>query len=78
MDARCPFRRVCAFFRNEMEFMPGTAGLYRHRYCRRGSAQCARFRLYQALGAEAVPHDLFPYDEDRADSILSTPSRARA
>jgi hypothetical protein len=67
----CRFRRSCAFFRNEMEYMPGTAGLYREKYCRRARSKCARYAVYHALGPQAVPSDLFPYQHDRAEAILA-------
>lgn len=73
MVVSCRFRRTCAFFQNEMEYMPGTSGLYRQKYCRQASSQCARYALYQALGPKAVPPDLFPYDHERAQEILSRP-----
>ena len=72
--SNCPFRRVCAFYRNEMEYMPGTAGLYRRKYCGTRSAGCARHMIYRAAGAQAVPPDLFPYQQARAAEILGNPA----
>ena len=69
--ASCRFRRICAFFQNEMEYMPGTAGLYRDRYCHKASSKCARYAIFRAAGREAVPPDLFPYQHDRAVDILA-------
>jgi len=75
----CPFRRVCAFFRNEMAYMPGTTGLYRRKYCAGRCADCARHMVYQSAGLRAVPTDLFPYQQNRVASILAKrPSQTSA
>ena len=69
--ASCRYRRACAFFRNDMEYMPGTSGLYRQRYCHKDSASCARYAIYKALGPEVVPPDLFPYQHNRVETVLA-------
>ncbi len=67
----CRFHKICAFFRNEMDYMPGTAGMYRKQYCMGRPAQCARCMVYTAQGPEAVPDNLFPYQQKRVEAILS-------
>jgi hypothetical protein len=67
----CGFHKICAFFQNEMDYMPGTAGLYRRKYCMDRPGGCARHMVYSAPGAEAVPGDLYPYQQDRARDIIA-------
>ena len=66
----CEFRKGCLFFRNQMDNLPGTAGLYRQQYCHGRRHQCARHMVQRELGGAAVPKDLLPYHHDRACCLL--------
>ena len=68
--ARCPFRRFCGFFLNQMENLPGTAGMYRQRFCLDKPSACARYAVYRNAGREQVPVDLLPFEHDRVETIL--------
>lgn len=66
----CECLSKCPFFNDKMADMPSTAGIYKKRYCQGDFGQCARYRVFRALGREAVPADLFPNQGKRADQIL--------
>jgi len=72
----CEFRKGCLFFRNQMDNLPGTAGLYRRQYCHGRRSECARHMVQRELGPSAVPNDLLPYHHDRARSVLGHARRA--
>ena len=67
----CECLAKCPFFNDRMENMPGMADLYKQNYCHKDYAQCARYRVFKALGRENVPPDLFPNDAEGADAILN-------
>lgn len=68
--ADCPCLSGCPFYNDNMKGMDGMKELYKSRYCRGDNAQCARFMIFQKLGKEAVPPDLFPSMVSRAKEIL--------
>jgi hypothetical protein len=52
--------------------MPLVTGFFKEMYCHsEDSSICARLRVYKALGEEAVPGDLFPNDEERANALIA-------
>lgn len=71
----CEFRKGCLFFRNKMDNLPGTAGLFRRQYCQGRCSGCARFMVQRELGEQAVPRDLLPYHHDRAMTIIQAARR---
>lgn len=67
----CERLKGCPFFTDKMAGMPNSAGLFKQTYCLGGEKlQCARYQL--AAAGVAVPHDLFPNDIDRAQTLLSS------
>jgi hypothetical protein len=66
----CPALPRCPFFNDTMADMPAVANLIKRRLCQGDAAGCARYRVLQALGREAVPPDLFPDQTDRAQKLL--------
>lgn len=50
--------------------MPTASELLKQQYCHGDWASCARCMIFQSLGREAVPFDLFPDEIDRAIEIL--------
>lgn len=60
----------CPFFHDRMKNMPTASELLRQRFCKGDWASCARWMVFQSLGREAVPVDLFPDQADRARAIL--------
>ena len=70
MTSTCPYRRRCAFFRCEMDNLPGTAGLYRRRYCFGRHSQCARYIAYWDLDGRLECEDLLPHQHKRAEAMV--------
>lgn len=68
--ADCEIFADCVFFDDKMASKPATAELMKDRYCLGDESQCARYKVYKALGGEKVPTDLFPNQTDRADRII--------
>lgn len=67
----CPRLARCPFFNDKLQKMPAVADMAKASYCRSGHFEnCARFRVAEAAGAEAVPSNLFPDQLDRVESIL--------
>ena len=69
--ADCVLLEKCPFFSGGMQDMPGHAELFRELYCRGGHDICARHMIFQRLGHEAVPKDLFPNEVSRANAIIA-------
>lgn len=70
--ADCQLIEKCIFFNDKMGDMPSMASIYKKRYCRDDNSGCARFQVFQALGRERVPVDLYPNDTDRAAEVIAT------
>jgi hypothetical protein len=68
--AECVCVAGCIFFNDKMANMPSMADIYKERYCKGDSTQCARYVVFKALGRENVPGDLYPNDLDRAEKLL--------
>jgi hypothetical protein len=61
----------CPFFNDRMAGKPSTADVYKQKYCKGDSNDCARHIVFTALGKGAVPSDLYPNQKDRAMAIVS-------
>lgn len=68
--ADCALTPTCLFFNDKMKNMPKTASVFKHDFCRGDFRSCARFRVFEALGREHVPEDLYPNDERRASRLI--------
>lgn len=68
--SECGFVSRCTFFEDRMSKMPGMAEMLRTRYCVGDFTECARHRLTEEFGLEAVPSDLFPNQNEVAEQIL--------
>ncbi|MBI5510499.1 MAG: hypothetical protein HY903_17215 [Deltaproteobacteria bacterium] len=66
----CELLHGCPFYNDRMKGREATAELYKMRYCRADSAECARYLVFRALGRPCVPGTLFPNDHDQARSII--------
>jgi len=67
-DCECLPR--CPFFNDRMADMPALADTMKGKYCRGEFGRCARHQIFEKLGSEGVPLDLFPNQLDRVASIL--------
>ena len=68
--ADCECLPTCIFFNDKMKNKPASAEQFKRNYCRGDNKDCARFQVFQALGKENVPTDLFPNQPDRAKKII--------
>lgn len=68
--ANCELLDGCAFFNDRMADQPVTADLMKSRLCKIDNAECARYKVYRALGEEKVPPNLFPNQLDKASRII--------
>ena len=69
--ADCECLEICPFFNDKMANMPSMADMLKSRYCKGDWADCARHRVFVALGIEGVPIDLYPNQEDEADKLIA-------
>jgi hypothetical protein len=69
--ADCPKLITCPFFVGKMENMPAVSGYLKTQFCQRDYQTCARYMVFQALGVEQVPKDLFPNEPKRAYALIS-------
>lgn len=66
----CELLDACSFFIYEMK-VESIAHRFKERYCRSCKEACAIYMVYSAVGAGAIPLDLYPNEYDRALAILS-------
>lgn len=68
---RCGFLDECTFFNETMKEMLGVADVLKSRYCFGEFHRCARLKVCNAFGDDAVPPELSPHDHERAQKILA-------
>ena len=68
--SECECLEGCVFFNDKMAEMPATAQIMKEMYCLKDNTTCARYIVFQKLGRERVPADLFPRQVDRANQII--------
>lgn len=68
--ADCKLTGGCLFFNDQMANMPGTAEIYKKKYCAGEYADCARYLVFKAIGREHVPKDLFPNQQEKVQKII--------
>lgn len=66
----CELLQGCLFFNDKMADMPSTAEIIKLKFCQGNNADCARYRVFRALGREKVPRNLFPNQMDAAQRII--------
>lgn len=70
--ANCELIDKCLFFNDKMRNMPGTAEMFKKKYCIENNSYCARHIVVKAMGREKVPPNLFPNQVDEAKRLIST------
>ncbi len=68
--AECECLPQCPFFHDRMSAMPTMADIFKARYCLGENFHCARHKVFETLGREHVPRDLFPNQLERALEII--------
>ena len=66
----CECLSGCPFFNDKMAEKPALAHLMKKQYCLGDFMSCARHRIFLAKGKDAVPGNLFPNQNERADQVL--------
>jgi len=61
----------CPFFHDRMESKPTLAELYKRQYCRGDSTDCARHKVFKALGRGKVPANFYPTQTDKVEAIIA-------
>ena len=69
--ADCECLAGCPFFNDKMPDNSGLGAIYKKKYCRNDNSQCARYTIFKKLGKAAVPVNLYPNMQERANQILS-------
>lgn len=67
---RCPLLNECRFFNDIIENMPSISASLKARYCLSDSKGCARFLIFEKIGKEHVPDDVFPHELEKAEKML--------
>lgn len=67
----CEFINKCPFFNTISGDETSIIDDLKEKYCRTNNLNCARYMISMAVGAEAVPEDLYPNQKDRAYEIIS-------
>lgn len=66
----CDCLQGCPFFNDKMPIDRGIGKIYKDRYCLKNFNDCARHKVFNVLGKEKVPVNLYPNMFDRAESII--------
>jgi hypothetical protein len=69
--AECERVPGCIFFHDRMTDLPFAAEVLKQKFCLGSNIDCARHMIFDALGKEYVPTDLYPNDVSRAERILA-------
>lgn len=69
--ADCEMLATCPFFNDKMANKPGSAAVFKRKYCQGDNTTCARYMVFKALGKARVPADLFPNQDERARQVIA-------
>lgn len=72
----CALTRACPYFNGQADITNEVLVMYRARYCKGSTADCARYLVFTALGREAVPAELHPNDKLKALAIVRQAANA--
>jgi hypothetical protein len=70
MGKKCIKLEKCPFFLDKMANKPGTAELFKKRFCLGDNTDCARWILFQALGPVEALESLFPNQKEKALKLI--------
>ena len=73
----CEHLDNCAFMENMGKTDPLTAHTVKVTYCDHDKYGCARYGLFQAVGADDVPDFLWPNDEEEALEVMKIKQRSK-
>ena len=67
----CELLQCCAFFNDQMPIESVMRKMLKDRYCLGQYSTCARYQIATRLGRAAVPDDLYPNMDQRANDLLA-------
>jgi len=73
----CEHIDICAFMEHMNHTDPLTAHTVKLTYCNHDKYGCARYGLFQAVGADNVPDFLWPNDEEEALEVIKIKARSK-
>jgi hypothetical protein len=68
----CSCITKCPFFNDKMVNKQATAGLYKKKFCKGDFSDCARYIVFEKLGRQSVPDDLYPNMKEQALHIVAS------
>ena len=71
----CKLGGKCVLFTKNLVHQPEIAFLMRERHCRRDFEACALYMIAAVLGADKVPHNMYPNQVAQARAIIQAASR---
>ena len=66
----CEKYTSCPFYNDKIPLDSGLGKIYKSKYCEGNNHTCARYRVAEAIGKDAVPQSLYPNMNQKADEIL--------
>jgi len=69
--AECECLAKCPFFNDRMASKPAMVQLMKNQYCLGDNKDCARYRIFKAIGSQFVPADLYPAQTERVAAVLA-------
>lgn len=73
----CEHLGTCAFMEHMLRTDPLTAHTVQITYCDHDKYGCARYGLFQAVGADDVPDFLWPNDDEEALEVIKIKERSK-
>lgn len=67
----CEKLQACPFYNDKMPMDKGLGAIYKKKYCKGNHLNCARFAVFEALGPEYVPVNLYPNMINVANNIIN-------
>jgi UTP-glucose-1-phosphate uridylyltransferase len=67
---KCPVLEQCRFFNNVLENMPAISESLMEQYCLGDNTECARFFIFDEIGKEHLPDDVFPHEMEKAKKLV--------
>jgi hypothetical protein len=69
--AICELTDKCYFFNEYLPTMKAVAEGLKDMYCRGDNSECARLIVYNALGVEELPPELFPNEVEKGLKLIA-------
>lgn len=71
MAEMCECFGNCELFKSTVANLPSTAKAFQDKFCKIDNTACARYIVYQKLGRELVPADLYPNERGKAMTMIA-------